>query len=394
MEFYTTFQPYRKKPYVARWYEHGRPRNRFFSTEQARDTFVRTARLTSIRMDVQLPAVPIHELGRWQQARKLAPEADPVEVFQFWVKAQRERQQAEQRNLQEATAGYVQSMQQVGRNPSYIGHVQRALADLHEEIGNPPVRDITPTLLRNHLFGLPYGAVTKRNRRTYLLAAFGWWEKQGWLESNPMRKVENPEVLDKEPGILTVPETIQLFRANESVDPEICGLLALGAFAGMRSSAIARLEFGELDFTQQGILTPAEKTKKRRRQWIEGLPENLWAWLQKTPPSAFEMSHRHLLHRRAQAFKRAGLLLEADDLARENAKRERKGEPLLELQPRCPPKNCLRHSFVTYHVALHRNPGKTSLLVSHRDQDCLYRHYLGIATQTEAEKYFQILPRK
>jgi hypothetical protein len=66
----------------------------------------------------------------------------------------------------------------------------------------------------------------------------------------------------------------------------------------------------------------------------------------------------------------------------------------LNLKPKCPPKNALRHSFVTYHVALHRNPGKTALIVSHRDQDCLYRHYLGIATRREAEKYFEIFPRK
>jgi hypothetical protein len=49
---------------------------------------------------------------------------------------------------------------------------------------------------------------------------------------------------------------------------------------------------------------------------------------------------------------------------------------------------------VTYHVALHRNPGKTALIVSHRDQDCLYRHYLGIANQKDAKKYFDIFPKR
>lgn len=106
------------------------------------------------------------------------------------------------------------------------------------------------------------------------------------------------------------------------------------------------------------------------------------------------MTHRQMLHRRAQAMKRAGLLIEADDIAQENAKRERKGEELLNLKPKCPPKNALRHSFVTYHVALHRNPGKTALIVSHRDQDCLYRHYLGIANRKDADKYFDIFPKR
>ncbi|NBB80402.1 MAG: hypothetical protein GVY36_13340 [Verrucomicrobia bacterium] len=47
---------------------------------------------------------------------------------------------------------------------------------------------------------------------------------------------------------------------------EICGQLALGASAGMRSSAIARIDYIEIDFKQGGILTPAEQMKKKRRQ--------------------------------------------------------------------------------------------------------------------------------
>src|SRR5690606_29352464 len=111
--------------------------------------------------------------------------------------------------------------------------------------------------------------------------------------------------------------------------PGICGILALGAFAGMRSSAIARLAWEEIDFAQRGILTPAEKTKKKRRQWIEDLPDNLWKWLEQTPKEIFDLDERQIRHRRQMAFKRAGLLIEADDIAQENRKRDRKGLPLV-----------------------------------------------------------------
>ena len=96
---------------------------------------------------------------------------------------------------------------------------------------------------------------------------------------------------------------------------------------------------------------------------------------------------------RTEALKRAGLLIEADDIKRENRKRKKSGQPPLELELKSPPKNCFCHSFVTYHVALHRDPGKTAFFVSHRDQDCLYRHYLGIATKENAREYFKILLR-
>lgn len=186
-----------------------------------------------------------------------------------------------------------------------------------------------------------------------------------------------------EPGILSGDEAEALFRANEQVYPGICGLLALGAFAGMRSFAIVRLAYDEVDFKNRAILTPAAKTKKNRRHFIEGLAENLWSWLEKTPPQAFQMTPREFAHRREVALARTGLLVS------KAAAKASKGK----LQPKAPPKNCLRHSFVGYHVALHRDPGKTALLVSHKDQAILWDHYLGVATAEGAGRYFAIAAR-
>lgn len=61
---------------------------------------------------------------------------------------------------------------------------------------------------------------------------------------------------------------LALFRANERMDPEICGLLAPGAFAGMRSSAIARVDYAGIDFKQRGILTPANREVAKPRYKI------------------------------------------------------------------------------------------------------------------------------
>ena len=122
-----------------------------------------------------------------------------------------------------------------------------------------------------------------------------------------MNCVRTPEIVQPEPGILKVEEIRRLFNANKNIDPGICGLLALGLFAGMRTSVISRLDYSKLDFKQRGILTPADKTKKRRRQWIGDLPEILWAWLERTPPETFELTERQYKHRRTEALKRAGL---------------------------------------------------------------------------------------
>lgn len=55
-------------------------------------------------------------------------------------------------------------------------------------------------------------------------------------------------------------------------------------------------------------------------------------------------------------------------------------------------RNCLRHSFATYHLALHRDATKTAYLLTHSKPTMLYQHYAGRATKAEAEAYFAITP--
>ena len=54
--------------------------------------------------------------------------------------------------------------------------------------------------------------------------------------------------------------------------------------------------------------------------------------------------------------------------------------------------NVLRHSFCSYHVALHQDAAKTALLMQHTNQAMLYRHYKGLALRADAERYFSIKP--
>ena len=78
---------------------------------------------------------------------------------------------------------------------------------------------------------------TKKNYRSTLRAAWGYFERKDYIQKNIAVSLECPKIEEEEIKFLSVPEVEQLLRANEKVDPEICGLMALGLFAGMRSSA-------------------------------------------------------------------------------------------------------------------------------------------------------------
>ena len=282
--------------------------------------------------------------------------------------------------LAEAVKSYLDQMKLAGRDLDYLKHTRKALDRFCAQYGELAVGAIEAADVAEFLHGLPFEPLTRRHYRTYLVSAYKWFIRQGWLNHNPASAVPAPNVRLPEPGILTVEETEALFRVNEKEDPGICALLALGAFAGMRSSAIVRLSREELDFKNRAILTPASKTKKGRRQFIEGLPDNLWPWLERAPAAAFKMTPRQYALRRQKAFERAGLLVTKAQAKKSGAK------------PKAPPKNCLRHSFVSYHVALHRDPGRTALLVSHKDQAILWEHYLGVARKEDAGRYFSTVP--
>jgi integrase len=379
MEIKAHFREGRKKQWEARWWVNRKPRSKFFATEKERNKFIRDFKKEISQHGTEVFQFDKTVARRWQIVAEILPEVDPVEMAEFWLANHFNR---EKRTFSEAIQSYLLEMQKAGRDEEYQKHTLRALERFAAKHGEKALEDITSQDISEFIHDLPFQALTKNHYRTYLVGAFKWFISQEWTQSNPASAVPAPKVQLAEPGILTVPEIEALFRANEKVDPEICGLVALGAFAGMRSSAIIRLAYDELDFKNRAILTPASKTKKGRRHFIEGMPDNLWPWLERTPKKAFKMTSRQFSYRREAAFGRAGLLVT------KAAAKASKGK----LKSKAPPKNSLRHSFVSYHVALHRDPGKTALLVSHKDQAILWDHYLGVATKEDARRYFNILP--
>ena len=71
---------------MARWYVESKPKHRFFATEGERDDFIEEFKQEAKRQDTTIAMIEPHKLMRWQEATELAPEADPVEVYSFWLR--------------------------------------------------------------------------------------------------------------------------------------------------------------------------------------------------------------------------------------------------------------------------------------------------------------------
>jgi hypothetical protein len=59
------------------------------------------------------------------------------------------------------------------------------------------------------------------------------------------------------------------------------------------------------------------------------------------------------------------------------------------------PHNAMRHTFASMHLAHYQDPGKTAFELGHRgDPSLLYRHYRGLATKADAERFWTIRPKQ
>jgi integrase len=58
-----------------------------------------------------------------------------------------------------------------------------------------------------------------------------------------------------------------------------------------------------------------------------------------------------------------------------------------------PRRNGLRHGFVTYHFAMHQNEDATAAQAGNSPA-MIHAHYKGLATKAEAEKWFNVVPKK
>lgn len=209
--------------------------------------------------------------------------------------------------------------------------------------------------------------VTFNNYRKHVSALFQPHVDAGRLRRNPVTGVNRASFVADNVGVLSVKDTAKLFDFAYRTPKYmmILGRLACEAFVGLRFASACRLEKKDINFSDQGLLLPAAKLKTRKRHYIDGLPGQVWEWLAVTPEGCWSLTARNYMKLKSELFGAAGV-------------------PHL--------RNCMRHSFATYDVAAHKNPGRTALILCHTNQNLLWSNYKGVATKADGELYQRITP--
>lgn len=156
-----------------------------------------------------------------------------------------------------------------------------------------------------------------------------------------------------------------LANADEILRP----LIAVGGLAGLRTAELLRLDWADVWRVPGHIEITAGKSKTRQRRLVE-ICAALRAWLE---PYRAHKTGKFWPGEERTFLEHYGELCEA-------AKVTRKA-------------NGLRHSFCSFHFALHANENLTAQQAGNSPA-MIHAHYKGLATKAEAEKWFAVKPKK
>jgi hypothetical protein len=225
------------------------------------------------------------------------------EAVEFYVK--HHRTDVPRLPLSEVSELFAKSREQSGLSPHYVYLCRKYTRKLAEGFPGLCLSDLTTGELDKWLGGLKLGPTTKNDMRRVLGTCGTWAERQGYLLKgmNPFTGMIRYKEIKTDVSIFT-PEQIgsMLKDADESLRP----FIALGAFAGLRTAELQRLDWSEINLDRGFITVAASKAKTRRRRLVP-ISENLKSWLtplkQTAGPVCLHVSPQQAAEAKCKGFK-------------------------------------------------------------------------------------------
>ena len=148
--------------------------------------------------------------------------------------------------------------------------LEKFAADCTKDVGNVTTRDV-----QDWLDGLRLAPQHYRNFRTVLHTLFQHAAARSYCFDNPVEGVERVKVPGG--GNIAIFTPNEIARLLSAATPDILPFVALGAFAGLRTAEVERIEWREIDLAGGFVHLGSDKAKTRSRRLVPVLP-NLAAW--------------------------------------------------------------------------------------------------------------------
>ena len=211
---------------------------------------------------------------------------------------------------------------------------------------------------------------TYNNRRGIVSNFLKFAFHRGWIHENPIAKGPHHRIRRKRGAAVTfsAAQAEALMHHVEGIEGgRFAPFFALCLFAGIRpcvrTGEILRLK-PELVNLESGVINITAEVSKVREPRKVTIQPNLAAWLKAYPLDKFPIVPENLQHVRAKIAKVFGL---SHDI--------------------------MRHTFISMFVAKFRSLGEAALQAG-SSEAIIRKHYLDLKSQTEAERFFCIMPKK
>lgn len=371
--------------FTLSWKEAGRRKTRSFSSMDearmiAQQTSVRlangwTAGDEVTRRDIDLlrhceQMAREHGVGlsaamdEWASARKAAGEIPLADAVRFYQANRKDL--LIQRTLAQVAEEFIESRRANGSSEIHVRNCRDYLGRLTGQM-RAHIADVTTAELNKFIRSQKtLGPVSRNSLRGTIVSMFRFAKRQNYLHPDrdtAADMTESYKVPETEITIFTPEEMTKMLLSSHG---RLLPVLAIGAFAGIRTAEIKRLHWEDIKWDRGHIEIAGRKAKTASRRLVP-LTDNLKLWLE---PWRDE----------------TGDIVGFDDVSGALCD--------VALKAGIPGgwrRNALRHSFISYRVAKTGDVPRTALEAGN-SPEMIFRHYRAVVDEASAEEWFGITP--
>ena len=320
----------------------------------------------AIKLLRQHPGIHLTEaVSAFTQALAFVPDASSVVSAAKYFQEQKQKQDIKQITVEKLVAEFLAAKTSAGKSPRYVAECKSVLKRFKGSF-RCNIAGITTEDLHGYLDRLKIGPRSRDNHRVTIVTLFSHARKRGYLPREISTEAMHVDRVKSPPSEVGIYQPADLAKtlAHAKGLPQLA--VALGAFSGLRTAEICRLDWKEIG--SQYITVAPEKAKTSARRLVPILP-SLKAFLAlqtrgsgrifKSDPTRFSTTI-------TDTFRAAGV------------------EPV---------HNGLRHSFCSYRLADIQNTAQVALEAGNSPA-MLFKHYRELATKKQARAWFAIRPAK
>jgi integrase len=312
--------------------------------------------LTPLGLDLDFAA------ARFAEASKLAGGPEYlVEAARFFDETKKSAPPTKM--VADVVAELMENRRSNGKSELYLRDMRVRLEQRFAGAFHVPISSISTSDIEKFLDDVKGRPRTKKNFLTLIGTLFEFAKSRGYLvESHPV--ISKVQFSAEDVGDIEIFTPEEMSALLAAAKPALVPVLAIAAFAGLRSEEIKKLEWPQVKLEDKHIEVLARNAKTRNRRVVP-ISENLRLWL---------LPHRQNTGR---VFPFANLAIQFGKLSKKSGIVWKK--------------NGLRHSYISYRVAKVGSAEKVALEAGN-SAPVIHRNYLRMVSKPKANQWFSIKP--